>query len=284
MVLNNSENDINKSATNDLAKKIKLENSLKPSILKMFKSVADDFAVYYKVTGQIIDLEYCKSELIGILRIHYRKCVKDFKKTIRNQLFKSYDLSEFKESIEQEIDVEKVRAEEERTDNKIDEILIAFLLLLSFRQAEYILKTTKNDLYNNVQDVIVEAVNQGVNPTNVEIAEKAKQRFLKSSKERIDTIATTETNQISEKTKFTEAEILNASNIILSDRKFKKKWHAVLDEVTRKWHASVDGQVRNLEDPFIVNGERLMHPSDTSLGASSSNIINCRCGSVTIIE
>lgn len=64
----------------------------------------------------------------------------------------------------------------------------------------------------------------------------------------------------------------------------KKCWVTIGDHRTRDWHiqAGIDyGDVQKaipIDEPFIVNGEKLMYPGDTSLGASPNNIYNCRCG------
>lgn len=51
-----------------------------------------------------------------------------------------------------------------------------------------------------------------------------------------------------------------------------KQWDASLDRNTRENHRSVDGQIRELDEPFS-NG--MMYPGDPSGGASE--VINCRC-------
>ena len=51
-----------------------------------------------------------------------------------------------------------------------------------------------------------------------------------------------------------------------------KQWDASMDKRTRKSHAKVDGEIRELDEPFS-NG--LMFPSDPSGGASE--VVNCRC-------
>lgn len=33
----------------------------------------------------------------------------------------------------------------------------------------------------------------------------------------------------------------------------------------------------NLNEPFLVSGQKLMFPGDTSMGATAGNVINCRC-------
>jgi hypothetical protein len=45
-----------------------------------------------------------------------------------------------------------------------------------------------------------------------------------------------------------------------------------------------DGQRVGVDDVFTVGGERLRFPSDSSLGASAKNIINCRCISAVVVN
>lgn len=51
-----------------------------------------------------------------------------------------------------------------------------------------------------------------------------------------------------------------------------KQWDATLDRRTRKSHTKVDGEIRELDEPFS-NG--LMFPGDPAGGASE--VVNCRC-------
>lgn len=47
-------------------------------------------------------------------------------------------------------------------------------------------------------------------------------------------------------------------------------------------HKSAEGQVVPVHAPFIVSGEPLMFPGDSSRGASISNTVNCRCTAVGV--
>ena len=51
----------------------------------------------------------------------------------------------------------------------------------------------------------------------------------------------------------------------------------MLDEKTRETHAMADGQKVDIDTPFIVGDSLMMFPTDTSLGATPQEIINCRC-------
>ena len=57
-----------------------------------------------------------------------------------------------------------------------------------------------------------------------------------------------------------------------------KEWVAAEDERTRPEHADANGQTVAMDEPFMVGGERLMYPGDSS--GSAWNTINCRCVSI----
>lgn len=59
--------------------------------------------------------------------------------------------------------------------------------------------------------------------------------------------------------------------------KLKKVWLATGGKRTRDAHRAANGQSVDQDQPFSVKGELLMYPGDTSLGASPSNTIQCRC-------
>ncbi len=66
-----------------------------------------------------------------------------------------------------------------------------------------------------------------------------------------------------------------------------KQWVSTIDNLTRQNgfdHVSADGQVVKNTQPFIVSGEELMFPADSSRGASAGNIIHCRCAGVASFD
>ncbi len=63
-----------------------------------------------------------------------------------------------------------------------------------------------------------------------------------------------------------------------------KEWVCACDHVSREWHKNANGQQVLLEEPFTVGGEKLMHPGDSSMGASAKNIIHCRCTMKSILK
>lgn len=53
-----------------------------------------------------------------------------------------------------------------------------------------------------------------------------------------------------------------------------KQWDATLDGRTRPEHREADGQLRELDEPFDVGGEKMEAPG---VGGSARNVCNCRC-------
>lgn len=96
---------------------------------------------------------------------------------------------------------------------------------------------------------------------------------------RVEAISIFETQWSAEYSKMHEVEFLRGkvsqTKAILNQN--EKRWDAMGDDKMRDWHADADSQIVDIDEPFEVNGEHLMHPGDTSLGASLNNIINCRC-------
>ncbi|WP_075780073.1 phage portal protein [Marinitoga sp. 1137] len=61
----------------------------------------------------------------------------------------------------------------------------------------------------------------------------------------------------------------------------KKEWLTARDERVRTEHENADGQIVNVNEPFIVGGEHLMYPLDPA--GSPGNIINCRCTVIPVL-
>lgn len=57
--------------------------------------------------------------------------------------------------------------------------------------------------------------------------------------------------------------------------KIQKEWLATMDNRTRHAHRQLDGQRRNVDEPFEVDGEKIMYPADPT--AAGYLIYNCRC-------
>ena len=130
----------------------------------------------------------------------------------------------------------------------------------------------------------------GRQPTNREVGVQAARIFKNRGPNRSNTISATVTQKAAEGTKNIEKDtLLGVRNSIearvqgLTDLDAKRIWGTVGDDLVRGSHLAADFE----EDEggiFTVQGEQLRFPGDTSLGASASNVIKCRCGAIMVIE
>ena len=74
-------------------------------------------------------------------------------------------------------------------------------------------------------------------------------------------------------TNMTAVDVFGKDNLI-------KEWITSMDGRERQAHAAANGQQVNMNEKFIVMGEQLSHPGDSS--GSAGNVINCRCTSAPI--
>lgn len=71
-----------------------------------------------------------------------------------------------------------------------------------------------------------------------------------------------------------------------------REWLRTIDSRTRgfdpkkksKFNHYTASQVVPQSEPFVVSGERMNYPGDTSFGASAGNVINCRCSCAANFE
>lgn len=61
----------------------------------------------------------------------------------------------------------------------------------------------------------------------------------------------------------------------------KKQWLATLDDRTRHEHRELDGMVVETDEPFEVDGYRIMFPGDPD--ADPEMVYNCRCTLLTVV-
>lgn len=64
--------------------------------------------------------------------------------------------------------------------------------------------------------------------------------------------------------------------------KLRKEWVATSGGRTRDAHRDANGSIVDMDEPFIVGGERLRYPGDPA--GSAANTINCRCAVSHIVD
>lgn len=58
----------------------------------------------------------------------------------------------------------------------------------------------------------------------------------------------------------------------------KKRWNTELDKKVRPTHIALEGEIKNIDEPFSVGSSLMMFPKDqVTFGASLEEIVNCRC-------
>lgn len=255
---------IDERLARQLAKKLKLENRFKPELMRFFKQVGRDATAKWAATGRIPNLNSFELELIALLRGHYRRVSRAFFKDARNE---AKTVNFFLETKQEE---------------NIDSEIVDYINRHSIQQSMFILQTTESNL-NVVAASVLGAATGIIKPSRTETAREIRREFDKRSVKRVGTIATTETQTTSEAIKFIESSAVSETLRQTTGRTMIKTWATLLDEVTRPSHVLADRQERPIKVPFDVQGEKLMVPGDTSLGASVSNIIECRCASINTI-
>lgn len=261
MTISKTETARRRQAAIDLAKKLKLEVSFSRAMRSFFALVRKDFkSRYVSIKPNVIASEY-KIDLTALLKQQYRKIAKEFSGYLMKDLAKNFNY-EVKQGEREEIEAE----------------IMAIISAKAATQSEYIIQTTQKEIDRAITEVIA---TNGPDLTDQEIARRAVAILQVTQSVRSDTIAATEVNSMAETSKFIEFTVLSAASIMLDGKPLEeavvKRWDAILDEKTRINHAVADGQQRSKDDLFLVGGQNLMYPGDSSHGATLDNIINCRC-------
>jgi len=238
---------------NELPRKIKNEKRLARDLREFFRQMGDELNIRMAVTGVVPDLSGFNRDLEAVLRANYRRTARDFKFTARDRFDLSRDIS----------------------SGQIDQTISTFIDRTSVQVTSQIMDTTADVARAADRDVRIQAEEDGRNLTDAETAILVGAAFFSRNRNRVETIAQTEVQNIAESSKQIEGSVLNEQGELETE----KVWDAILDGKTRPAHARADGQRRGINDAFDVGGERLMFPRDTSLGASAGNVIGCRCSS-----
>lgn len=267
-MVNNSEAARRTRQRQDTAQKLQFEAQIAPKMRGFYRRVTDDFVLLYSDLGLMIDFNLYLDELTDILRTHYRKVSTVFGRKVRAQL-KSASLV----------------LDQKQGESLINQALRAFVNSQPVRSAQTIM-TSLAAKFRELTQKVITSTTEALN--NSGIAQEVARRFRVQIPGRANTVALSETQLAAEAAKNIEVQTMADNDITVNDtevtRATVKEWNAVLDSKTRDAHVTADGQRRPIDDPYIVSGQRLMYPGDRSLGASASNVINCRCGSQFLID
>ena len=115
------------------------------------------------------------------------------------------------------------------------------------------------------EDQMAEFIKSGIGIGTAMFATAELTKWL--GRERANLIALNEANWKWNNEEFFDAQESNKTKI----------WHTALDERVRLTHISLEGVKLPINEPFHVGSSLMMFATDSSLGASISEIANCRC-------
>jgi hypothetical protein len=246
-----------------VTKKIKLENTYKPELRRTFRKMVKDFKVSVASTGQQPNANKFKGAWEGTISRQVDRVQNAF-------------LGE---------------ALPDATQSDSDEAETLALALLTWQ-----------DTYVQEQSTIITSTNEREQITALRLGRQALQEaaetvtnrslalasaaiLTRRYKGRVGVIAMSQTQAAAESTKFIEVEVVSTGSSTVLDpliqqTDVEKEWRTRLDGRVRIEHAQAHGQRRKLFQSFLVAGESLRFPGDSSLGASAGNVINCRCTAI----
>lgn len=255
-------------AAEQLAKKLRLEAIVRPELNRFFREIARTIRPVWVATGQMPSLEPFQADLTALLRRHYTRTQRAFRGDTTKSLIRSIDQKQDEiPNVQIETEAALITAANERAPV----------------QSRRILDTTQDEFNTVVADVAVGAAVAGEILTRQQEAARITANFAARIPGRSNTIAMFETQAMAEETKLIEADAIAATGAVIAgvaiSQLMQKTWNTILDERTRTSHVQADLQNREQGQPFMVQGQLLRVPGDTSLGASLDNVINCRCAS-----
>ena len=268
----------NKRAKRNLTLKLALEKTFSRDLVWYFNEIKTDVVSFYTATGLLINADIYQKQTETLLERHYKRVIRNFINEGKYSYRKSLEAKGIEYKQEQEEEDEKIKATSVL-------IALAFVESIVQRRALQLIETT-ND---NIKDTAAKATKKA-KESGTKVHDEINKGLDRAFKSRYAMIALTETQFMAERSKNIEAAVISRNGnvdpssindgVVTGNPDVKKEWAAILDDRTRGGHAMADGQTQNMNDPYIVNGEYLMYPSDTSMGASLGNIINCRCSSL----
>ena len=128
----------------------------------------------------------------------------------------------------------------------------------------------------------------GPTVTQATIAAAAVEILRKRARIRADTISVFETTATSALVQDAQLQATILAGVTIDGQSLhqtaEKRWTTMLDNLVRPAHVLAEGQIQPIQSPYTVGGELLMHPKDTSLGATLGNVMYCRCNSLIIVQ
>lgn len=248
-------------------RKMQLERTVTRELLSVFADVRRTFVREFEERGVMSALPEQQERLGETLARHYERTQRAFASDVPHEL--GVTLSESAGPI-------------------IAVSLTAWATARSAQRAGLIMGTVRRRLSSAINSATstLTAEMTGV-PGRSAIARTAANIVAPMMRRQAAVVAQFETQEAAENTKHVTArtmagesppgaEVLPpvpAGDVIIID----KTWLTEQDDRVRAHHADAEGQRRPVDEPFIVNDQRLMFPGDTNDNATLDNVIGCRC-------
>lgn len=255
-------------ARRDLIRKMDLERKLLRDVRATNTKLINNTVTTFAQSGNAFDAASLQADFSAMLNNHY---------------LRTGDIFSVQASKQMPADVAVTTAE----TLTINQALAVYYTARALDQAAIITATNQNNINAAIVGARETRDELGQPLSQREQAREAGARTARAVRGRESTIATTETQNAAETAKATEAEVLSGSQPAIiaagaATLNIDKEWVTVGDENVRDSHVLADSQTRDVSKPFLVEGQLLRYPGDTSLGASAANVLRCRCSSVTL--
>lgn len=277
MLFNATEAEEEAQADEDLRTKLALELLLVPKIKLILDDVATDSEAIYARTGFIITAESWQKRLEDNLRSHYGVVQDAFGMQASEVMGSDKEGGAIYALIASYAARRGMTRREALAE--LDRINSAMLgewaVENSRKRAGWITDTTTKELdvaYSDATELLPHDASRG------DVAKEGSSAFKRANAPRSELISATETQAAAEAAKRID---LDAAAIFAAAQiKAKKTWRTRGDDRVRPAHAAANGKTLSVDSPFVVGGQRLQYPGDTSLGATASNVCNCRCSAI----
>lgn len=249
-------------------RRMTFERILKADLRKFFTSMGNELFASLAANRAPVDFQGYTRALVEILRKNYRNTGEFFRMHL-NRLLNTFmpKAPAQKEAIEE---LQEVRRD-------IEPLLLLGLIPIydnmARQHASYIITTTETAFGSLDRP-------QGLTP--MQSARKISRDFRKRNLKRVPGIAENEVGSAANVATDQEGRMMQrgiATSRI--DAEVLKTWMSIIDENTRPGHIRANNQKKPIDTAFVVSGQLLRYPKDSSLGASLSNILGCRCSTIT---
>jgi hypothetical protein len=255
------------------ALKVALEQPFKKELRENFDRIKNVALARYRRGKESLSASNFNFKTESLLKKQYRRTSNSFKDEARLYAAKkSFEIKQLEDDI----------------NKNINTALSVYIPTEAEKSARIIDDTTVKNISDSFSESRAELEESNKEQTVAAISALAGIKMIQKFYGRVEGIAMTETQKMAETTKYTEAAAISTdgqsnvspSGFLSANPSVDKKWFATLDQKTRAAHVSASGQTVSINEPFVVGGEMLKYPGDSSLGASASNVINCRCDSL----